>query len=249
MLNIWKDNYIIRSFDCGVNKQAKLHSMVNYFQESAQNHATHLGFGYDDLKRSKQFWVLSRLHLRIIRWPYWGDEVFIETWPKATINPFAYRDFEILDKAGAKLIIGTTGWLMLDIDSRRPIRDIFALREKIKYPEDKSAIEELPPKLSVLKNGSVISSIVAGFADLDMNGHINNTVYVEWIVNALPFNFYDENEINELSINYLTEVRPGDKIVIHAMNENREWKLEASRELDGISAFRAKIGFSPIKVI
>jgi medium-chain acyl-[acyl-carrier-protein] hydrolase len=245
MISIWKDHYLIRSFDCGVNKQAKLHALINYFQESAHYHAIHLGFGYDELEGMKQFWALSRLQIRILGWPFWGDEITIETWPKSTINPFAYRDFEVFDKSGNKILIGSTGWLMLDSETRRPIRDLSSLRTRIQYPEGKFAIEELPPKLNAVKNGTAIYSIIAGKADLDMNGHVNNTVYIEWIINSLPIDFYNKFEIKELSINYLAEILAGNKIAIYAVNENTEWILEAMREPESVSVFRAKISFSP----
>ena len=238
---IWEDQYRVSSYDSGLHKQAKLHALVNYFQESAQNHASHLGFGFDDLDETGQLWVLSRLKLQITRLPLWGDFIRLTTWPKNPVNPYAFRDFEILDVSGNRLLAGTSTWLVLDYETRKPIRDVESMRKKIPAPPEKHAISEPAPKLAPLKNGELLASVTSGFVDIDVNGHVNNTVYLAWLNNALPQTFLENYQIREVVLNYLSEVRMSEAIEIRGQESEGVWLLEGIKMPGKATAFRAQI--------
>lgn len=242
---IWEDQYRVSSYDSGLHKQAKLHALVNYFQESAQNHASHLGFGYEDLDETGQLWVLSRLRLKVTRLPLWGDHIRLVTWPKSPVNPYAFRDFEILDVSENLLLAGTSTWLVLDYKTRKPIRDVESMRNKIPAPPEKHAIAEPAPKLAPLKNAALLSSVTAGFVDIDVNGHVNNTVYLAWLNNALPQAFLDHYQIREVVLNYLSEVRMSEAIQIQGEESDGGWLLEGLKIPGNTVAFRAQIIGSP----
>ena len=240
MQAVWEDQYRINSYDCGFNKEAKLHSLLNHFQESAQNHATHLGFGFEDLESAGQLWVLSRLHMVIHSLPHWGDFIMVTTWPKIPESPFAFRDFEIRGLNNSILLSGTTSWLILDYHTRRPTRDIQTLRDAIDYPIGKHAIKEPAPRLPALKDRELVSSLTAGFSDIDPNGHVNHAIYLAWITDLLPASYHQQYMAGEVSLNFLAEVKMGDTIDIFANHSEQEWNFEATRKQDGTVAFRAR---------
>ncbi|RPH32985.1 acyl-[acyl-carrier-protein] thioesterase, partial [bacterium] len=80
--SVWKDDLFVRSYDVDSTGKLKLASLFNYFQETAGKHATHLGAGYEVLRKLGLFWVLSRAKIRIHRLPAWGESIQLTTWPK-----------------------------------------------------------------------------------------------------------------------------------------------------------------------
>ena len=49
-------------------------------------------------------------------------------------------------------------------------------------------------------------------SDLDMNGHVNNCIYTEWLLESVPKSYWDEYELKELIIEFKAECNFGDII-------------------------------------
>ena len=50
------------------------------------------------------------------------------------------------------------------------------------------------------------------YSDLDCNLHVNNTKYIEWMFDMIPFVEIKDMEIESITTNYLKEIRLGDKV-------------------------------------
>lgn len=107
-----------------INRFGKLSTSFMFYQmqDIAWEHADILGFGYNHLKEEQQFWVLSRLLVKISRRPNWGEDFTLETWSRGTDGFFAYRDYRFIDNEGNILIQGTSSWLVLDLKSKHIVR-------------------------------------------------------------------------------------------------------------------------------
>jgi acyl-ACP thioesterase len=101
--SIWTDEYRVSWFDADGNNRARLAAICRYLQESAWNHANHLGFGYRQASEIKQVWVIIRLLLKMEKYPFWDDIITVRTWPRGVEGVLAFRDFEILSAAGERL--------------------------------------------------------------------------------------------------------------------------------------------------
>ena len=53
------------------------------------------------------------------------------------------------------------------------------------------------------------------FTDLDRNGHMNNTRYMDWIDDLLPSDFHREHPIKEFTVCYHSEAREGQRLDLH----------------------------------
>ncbi len=87
------ESYTIRAYETGPDGYARLSTMCNLLQEAASRHAELLDFGYESMKRRELFWVLSRLSVRVDRYPQLNESLIVRTWPKGLNGPFALRDF------------------------------------------------------------------------------------------------------------------------------------------------------------
>jgi len=218
---IWKEHYKLRTFDVDLTNHVKISSMFNFMQESASNSADSLGFGYDQLIDEQLFWVLSRAKIAFNMLPSLGDEIMIETWPRGLDKIFALRDFLIYDAKNALIGKATTSWLMVDGKTKRPIRTD-TLAQRIPIIEAKSAINEVCGKIENISNTELINEVKVGYIDIDINQHLNNVKYIEYILNCFPIDYYKNNSINKLQVNFLSESRYNDVICLYKCKTNEE---------------------------
>ncbi len=210
---IWKDRYRIHSYEVGTDGIVRLSSLCNYLQESAWNHATDLKVGYQDLLKNGNIWVLSRLYIKIKEYPRWGDEILVKTWPKGIERLFALRDFEILNTMGDCIGSATTKWLIVNRKSKRPqkpdpyFQDIPLLMSK--HAVDTN-LEKLPP----VKEEDQSYSLSIRYSDLDVQNHVNNTKYIEWVLDGYSLEKHKSHLIHTYEINYLSETVYGEELLI-----------------------------------
>jgi acyl-ACP thioesterase len=174
--------------------------------------------GYQPLHEQGKLWVLSRLRVEVERYPRWGEKVQVLTWPRAAEKVFALRDFEFLDAQGNRIVAGSSAWLVINADTRRPQRADKLLSSLPTLSERKALTGELE-KLSDGELGLASASCSARYSDIDMNGHVNNAHYVNWIMNSYPLEFHRAHLASCLEINFVGETRLGESISVFTLEK------------------------------
>ena len=85
----------VRTYECGPDGTAKMSAICNYLQEAASLNAETLAFSKSDFEAAGEniSWVLTRLKVRMSRFPKWGETVSVLTFPRGGRRIVAYRDF------------------------------------------------------------------------------------------------------------------------------------------------------------
>ena len=211
---LWTSAYLVNSYEVDARGKVTLPTLGKLMQETAYNHANHLGFGYHQLKEKNLFWVLSRLSIKVDKYPNWGDKIQIRTWPTGVERLFAYRDFRILDEQGTPIGAAGSAWLMLDVEKRRPQRPD-ELKDRIKSLPADRALEERPAKIPPPSTVTPGVFFPVRYSDLDLYNHVNNAKYIEWILDSFPGELHREFEVAVFEINFLYETKIGDEVAIH----------------------------------
>lgn len=110
----------VSSADTDMFARLRLSAMANMLIQSAINSADILGFGFNGLREHNLFWVLSRLVIEIQKPLMWYDKQWVETWPKDLERILYLRDFLIRDGKDNVVAKATSGWLAIDLKSKRP---------------------------------------------------------------------------------------------------------------------------------
>lgn len=208
---VHRQNFTIRSYDVDFQRRLRPDVLCSYFQEVASEHAFRLGVGYQQLEAQRMLWVLSRLLLKVEIMPAWHEKITIETWAKGTDRLFALRDFRVRDAAGEIICNAISYWLILHRDSHRPVRtDQFFSR--LWHEED--AVEATAGKLPGAAREAEVYGLQVQYADLDYNRHVNNLRYIAWMFNCFDLAFYEQHQLREMQINFLSEVRQGSALSI-----------------------------------
>jgi acyl-ACP thioesterase len=213
VLPIYEETYPVFSFLLDPLKRLSIPAAFGILGDAAGRDAARRGWGFEELVRRNQAWVLVRAKMLINRQPVWGEKITLRTWPKLMEGVVAYRDFQILDGNRIILIAGSTAWTLLDLSTRKLVRLIGKEYETGELSE-LHAIPDKPGKIAWPVDMLVVNEMTAKFGQLDMNNHVNNTRYIEWVLNEIPVDILMERHIREVEVNFLSEVKNQDEIQI-----------------------------------
>ena len=192
-------SFKVRSYECGADGRATLPTVCNFLQEAASLHAASLGFGKGDFAAAGEniSWVLTRMVVKMDRYPKWEDEVTVETFPRGGRKIVAWRDFEVKDAKGGTLGVSSSEWMIIDLATRK----IHAIPEKVFAANDPANVPVLGlepfakfrfPETGKLFDCSDCSdcsiekskamTFTAMKSQIDLNGHVNNVHYINWML-------------------------------------------------------------------
>ncbi|XP_010247061.1 PREDICTED: oleoyl-acyl carrier protein thioesterase 1, chloroplastic-like isoform X1 [Nelumbo nucifera] len=224
----YKEKFIVRSYEVGINKTATVETIANLLQEVGCNHAQSVGFSTDGfattltMRKLHLIWVTARMHIEVYKYPAWGDVVEIETWCQGEGRIGTRRDWILRDFAtGAVIGRATSKWVMMNQDTRRLQKVSDDVREeyliycprtpRLAFPEEDNSSLKKIPKLEdppqYCRQG-----LVPRRADLDMNQHVNNVTYIGWVLESIPQEIIDTHELQKITLDYRQECQHDDVV-------------------------------------
>lgn len=212
--SVFKGKYHIDLRDVDFTKKLKLSTLFSYFQDVASLASIDLGYGIETLeKKFGVAWILTRIRVDIIRHPVWDEEITIETWPLEPGKIEFDRDFLVKDANGDIIIRAVSKWVIMDIKERKIKRTEVI---NIQYPEKRTerAIEGKIGKLKDFGKLEEAYNKVIGYSDIDFNGHLNNSKYVDYIMDCFPVEEHKNHTIKSIDLNFNQEALPGDSITL-----------------------------------
>ena len=81
--------------------------------------------------------------------------------------------------------------------------------------------------------GKAVLGFAVGISAVDPVGHANSARYVEWLLDCFPFESYTARSLNHLQLNFSTEVRPGEHLIIAELEYEKERKGEGGSDSPG----------------
>lgn len=243
MEDIYKTSENIRAFDVDANNRLKVSTLFDYFQDAASKHAEYSKVGYTDLLPKGLLWVLSWAKLEIIDYPIFLDQVKIQTWGKSQHKLYSMRDFLLFNSNDEVLCKGTTAWLLLDSKTLRP-KILTQIFPDVRLNEVKSALDEYPTKFNDIASKEIVFSKKINYTDIDLNKHVNNAKYVEYILDCYDQDFHKDHSIESLTISFLTETKFNHQLELYKsshMLENGYDYIEAKNVITGRDVFKAAI--------
>ena len=218
----YTEKHTIPCYDTDAAWRLKPTSFMNMAQEAAGRHAVYLGFGYDDLIKTNTAWILSRVHVEFIDTPKWREEITLNTWHKGLNRLFFLRDFVLTDNEGRERVKATTSWLVLNLETRRLVRDPKLMEDGTICTEN--ALETPADKVQMPKDvePELVRKHPVTWSEIDPNGHVNNVKYVVWAIDAVTQEDIKEKPLKKLLVNYDAEVMPGDVVKISRVRQETE---------------------------
>lgn len=195
--------------------------IYRFLQEAAERNAVTLGFDTETLLKDHLTWMLVRLQLRVDRYPEGRSQIVVNTWPSGVDSRYALRDFRLFTEGQqAPFAVATSFWLLIDTRRKRPVTVANVLHPDLVLSGAHMVTEPFPALgLGVPPVHDYAFRVRR--ADVDMNDHVNNVHYVEWIAESVPEDLWRNADIVTLDVEYKRAVRFGETIRVesHAMDE------------------------------
>lgn len=211
----YTEEHTIACYDTDAAWRLKPASFMNLAQEAAGRHAVYLGFGYDDLIASNTAWILSRVHVEFTDTPLWRDKITLTTWHKGLDRLFFLRDFILTDDSGNPKVKATTSWLVMNLDTRRLVRDPKLVEEGTTCTEN--VIGTPADKVQMPKDieAEFVSGHKVAYSDVDTNGHANNAMYMQWAMDAVDYGIASSRAVKSFTINFNHEIKPMETVSLY----------------------------------
>ena len=211
--------FYTKSTDCGTDSCLAPYVLLSDLQETADKGAADTGWGRDEVGEYNCCWIILRCRLHINRLPSWREYFKITTWSRGARKLFFDRDYEIFDESGVLIGSATSVWILADKDTHRPVfpSRLESLPQRLKQ-SDRTALGDECPKLKIPAIPGDASPVITKYADyseLEHNHHVNNTRYLAWVYDALFKGGYDLHKVTDININYINEVKSGQKVDIY----------------------------------
>ena len=189
-------------------------------------------------------WIIAEYDIEVVRLPRFAEEITIETEALSYNRLFCYRRFTIYNEAGQELIHMMATFVLMDRDSRK----VHAVEPEIVAPYQSDFDKKLirGPKYESLEE-PISKDYHVRFYDLDMNGHVNNSKYLDWIFEVMGADFLTHYIPKKINLKYVKEVRPGGVITSAVERTGLESKHEITS--DGFINAQAIITWQEIKKV
>ena len=211
MANIYTETTLLRACRCDMFTAWKPSAILETLQETAGAHSEVLGLGHSEMERLGLGWVISRMKVEFTRIPVSGESITVETYPMPNRMLFYPRSHIIKDGAGEIIGRANTLWLVMDLATRKAVNSE-ELVAKIPDNRELKPAAGMPATVKPCAGEAKVSVIAPQFTDLDTNGHVNNTKYLDWCCNALGMDVMKEYCIMSFDINYDAEILPGTEL-------------------------------------
>ncbi|MFI5274553.1 MAG: acyl-[acyl-carrier-protein] thioesterase [Ktedonobacterales bacterium] len=214
----------VRSYEVARDGDLSIANALRYLEFLATEASAALGFSHDWYVAHGAAWLVREMHIRLGALPQIGDDVTLATWLSEWRKVQAYREYAIWRPAPGRIVARARArWAYVDLARGAPIRvpdDLVARFAPLGPP-----MRVTPRTLVTADSAGSVSTLLrllARATEADVNQHINNCVYADWLTEALHHALDEQPALlagsryqpREYTIEYLRPSLPGDPIRI-----------------------------------
>jgi acyl-ACP thioesterase len=230
---IFRKTFTLSSIHMDRFRRAKPSVLLYLAQEAACGHCDQLALDWDTLAQKDLFWAIIRHRVQITRLPTEGETITVETWPLPTTRSAFPRATVGYDEEGKELFRTMALWVLMNTKTRTmvlPGKSGIGLEGLLRGTELATPSSILP------KNWENHFFRQVRYSELDRNGHMNNTRYLDWVADLLPSVFHKDHTPKELLICYASEALETQEIHLDwELNQEGILQIDAHRESTDVS--------------
>ncbi len=216
MKKVYNKDYKISYSEIDQNLKLGIYASFNLAQDTVTEYFK--SFGGDNIvtkNKDNAVWVVSKAKVHFNKFPLWNDVIkgICYTTKIKPIRIEVETAFKNIDDE--VLFVTNQESCVIDVETRK-IRKI----NTITYPDDME-IEQSMTQDGYLKLNDQFTEDDFAYEqkiysqDIDYSSHVNNAIYVRYIMNALSCDFLSKNKITDFEIHYINESKEGQTLKIY----------------------------------
>ena len=210
---IFTYQYRIKYTDIGPNNKITLKALVGTLQEAAISHSEQAGFGVSNIEKTNLAWLLLDWKVQIISYPSLNTTLTVKTWPRVFDKLYSYRDFEVYDENNNLVAIASSKWFAVDTKSKKILKLTPKVTEAYGEPVSKCVFENtFEEKIKIPELLDLNFNYIIQRRDIDTNGHVNNLNYIDFALETLSDDIFNNTVFHNLEVIYKKEIKLNEKI-------------------------------------
>ena len=213
------------------------------FQDIATEHYETLGLGRAVSDARGCFWALARSDTEYLATVPAGTPLYLDTCTGKQAHGLFWRHYRIMTPEGTELVRSVGTWLLMDVVTRSMVLDCDWITEKGGHslPGQLPATLRRPPVPEELPRRA---ERTVTDAEADINGHLNNTLYLRWCGDLLEESFASSHRLRRLWIEYKKELPLGARTALTFALEGGTLFVRGFH--DDKEAFSARCEYDPV---
>ena len=224
---------------CDCFGRCKPSELLRFAQAAAEAHCRDLGADWETMAAKNYFWAVIRQKMEITRLPQAGETITVKTWPMPTTRTAYPRSTIAYDEAGNECFRSISLWILMDAGSRAmvlPGKSGVEVGGLLRGCELRAPSSMLPREMAECEER------IVRYTDLDINGHMNNCRYLDWVEDLLPSAFHAGHELREFTLCYMSEVMENEPVQLHwELSDGPVLTVEALRKDDTDSMTHGRV--------
>ncbi len=203
--------FTVQIHEAGPDLKARVKSLFNYMQTSADMHSKNLGTSVSLMSEKNLTWVYSRFYAEIENYPRLYEKIYCHTWRSVVLKGLVCREFVISGEDGEIGVRATSSLALIDKTSRKPVPIPEFITSQLENGEGRSI--DFPCDIVEQKDKfDYICDVKARYEDIDINGHMNNASYAAvFFENAYEI-LRDKMVMKSIDISFRGEIAYGDEL-------------------------------------
>ncbi len=237
MFPVFEKEFALRTSDYDSQRILRPFCLFDLFQSVAGEHANALGCGFEDMLKKNLLWVVVRTKFERLNHPDMFQTVRVKTWPLPPSRLSFQREYLITDTNATPIAKGSSEWVAIDIHTRKiaVAKDVYP---PLPFLEEKM-FEGRLRKISDFVPAQEGYTLVPGASHTDMNNHVNNARYVDYVQDALGLPA--GKMITAMQLDFRHEVTVGTPLTLHRLQEDETHWLCKGVNAQGETMFACSI--------
>jgi medium-chain acyl-[acyl-carrier-protein] hydrolase len=132
-----------------------------------------------------------------------------------------------MDEQGQVIFRCVSLWVLMDVSTRAMV---LPAKSGVGVAGLARGSEIAPPPSLMPKPMEARQERIVRYTELDVNGHMNNTRYLDWVDDLLGGAFHRNHPAKEFTVCYLSEAVEGQTLELHhALTEDNTLRVDAHR--------------------
>ena len=219
--NHYTETVTVLNADADFRSLLRPSALLRYVEQVSADHAR--AFGMDDAFFHEQgvAFLVGKQALRFDRVPRRTEKLTLTTRAEESRRGSIKRITTVTDASGAQVAMVDCRWIVVDLAENRILRQPGWTVEGF---WNESVEGELPLRLHKCRDGLVSAGEwTARYSQCDLNGHINNAVYLDIACDVLPLDVVHQGPVAFASVNYHHEIPLGETAEVFYAPSEAGW--------------------------
>ena len=223
----------LRYFEMNEFGVASPTTILTLLEETAADHCYSINHSLYQLAEQHTGWVLISGIMQMERYPGYKEKITIRTWLSKYSTIKGFRENIIYDEQNN--IIGRAKglWIFFDINRRRPVQIFDDIMEKWSFCNEESISYNISKKIKPVERADYELKFNVNRYDTDMNKHVNNIRYLQWVVESVPAEVVDNYYLYSIDGRFIAEAHFGQTIVSLTKNDTRDQSYLHTIKIEG----------------